>query len=38
MTVTIICPIVRTFIDNHPEYEDLVDRKRPGVKTAARAS
>jgi predicted GNAT family acetyltransferase len=31
-TVTIICPIVRTFIDSHPEYEDLVDANHPGVK------
>ena len=31
-TTTIICPIVRTFIDNHPQYEDLVDLKHPGVK------
>jgi predicted GNAT family acetyltransferase len=31
-TTTIICPIVRTFIDHHPQYEDLVDLKHPGVK------
>ena len=31
-TMTIICPIVRTFIDNHPLYEDLDDLKHPGVK------
>jgi predicted GNAT family acetyltransferase len=31
-TTTIICPIVRTVIDNHPQYEDLVDLKHPGVK------
>ncbi|NEN07787.1 GNAT family N-acetyltransferase [Diaminobutyricibacter tongyongensis] len=31
-TVTIICPIVRTFIDSHPQYEDLVDVAHPGVK------
>ena len=24
-TVTIMCPIVRTFIENHPEYADLID-------------
>jgi len=35
-TTTIICPIVRTFIDNHPEYEDLVDPVHPGVKNVAR--
>jgi predicted GNAT family acetyltransferase len=33
-TTTIICPIVRTFIDNHPQYEPLVDLKHPGVKSA----
>jgi predicted GNAT family acetyltransferase len=33
-TVTIICPIVRTFIDKHPQYEDLVDPQHPGVKSA----
>jgi predicted GNAT family acetyltransferase len=32
-TTTIICPIVRTFIDNHPQYEPLVDLKHPGVKS-----
>jgi len=31
MTTTIICPIVRTFIDKHPQYEDLVDPNHPGV-------
>jgi predicted GNAT family acetyltransferase len=30
-TMTIICPIVRTFIDKHPQYEDLVDANHPGV-------
>ena len=35
-TTTIICPIVRTFIDNHPHYEDLVDLEHPGVRNAAR--
>jgi predicted GNAT family acetyltransferase len=35
-TVTIICPIVRTFIDNHPQYEELVDVTHPGVKNAAK--
>lgn len=35
-TTTILCPIVRTFIDEHPQYEDLVDRKSPGVVNAAR--
>jgi len=31
-TITIRCPIVRTFIDRHPEYEDLVDVAHPGVR------
>jgi predicted GNAT family acetyltransferase len=35
-TITIICPIVRTFVDNHPQYEDLVDREHPGVKNSSR--
>lgn len=30
-TVTILCPIVRTFIDRNPEYADLVDPDEPGV-------
>lgn len=30
-TVTILCPIVRTFIDRNPEYADLVDPDAPGV-------
>jgi predicted GNAT family acetyltransferase len=30
-TVTIFCPIVRTFIDAHPAYADLVDPAHPGV-------
>jgi predicted GNAT family acetyltransferase len=33
-TTTILCPIVRTYIDNHPYYEPLVDPKHPGVKSA----
>ncbi|WP_431278675.1 GNAT family N-acetyltransferase [Leifsonia poae] len=35
-TVTILCPIVRTFIDNNPEYADLIDSEHPGVATAGR--
>ena len=31
-TVTIMCPIVRTFIDHNPEYADLIDPERPGPK------
>ena len=34
-TTTIICPIVRTFIDKHPQYEPLVDPRHPGVKSAS---
>jgi predicted GNAT family acetyltransferase len=30
-TVTIACPIVRTFIEHNPEYADLIDPKHPGV-------
>jgi predicted GNAT family acetyltransferase len=30
-TVTVMCPIVRTFIDHNPEYADLVDPNYPGV-------
>ncbi|WP_306193174.1 MULTISPECIES: GNAT family N-acetyltransferase [unclassified Streptomyces] len=32
-TVTIICPVVRSFIDEHPEYAALVDPNRPGIRT-----
>jgi predicted GNAT family acetyltransferase len=30
-TVTNLCPIVRTFIDKHPQYEDVIDPNDPGV-------
>jgi predicted GNAT family acetyltransferase len=30
-TVSIMCPIVRTFIDNNPEYADLIDPEHPKV-------
>lgn len=36
-TTTILCPIVQTFIDHHPEYADLIDREHPG-RTRARPS
>jgi hypothetical protein len=26
-----MCPIVRTFIENNPEYADLIDPEHPGV-------
>jgi uncharacterized protein len=29
-TVTIICPIVGEFIQEHPEYADLIDPAHPG--------
>jgi uncharacterized protein len=29
--ITILCPIVNTFIDTHPAYADLVDAEHPGV-------
>jgi predicted GNAT family acetyltransferase len=32
-TVTIICPVVREFIDRYPEYEDVIDRAEPGIKS-----
>lgn len=35
-TVTIMCPIVRTFIEHNPEYADLVDPEHPGVSTGHR--
>jgi hypothetical protein len=34
-TATIICPAVREFIDRHPEYEDVVDKREPGIRSAA---
>ncbi|MET7672993.1 GNAT family N-acetyltransferase [Micromonospora luteifusca] len=30
-TVTIMCPIVRTFIERNPEYAGLIDPEHPGV-------
>ena len=36
-TVTIICPAVREFVDHHPQYEDLLDKNRPGVRSRADA-
>lgn len=33
-TVTIVCPVVRTVIDHHPQYEVLVDLVHPGVRHA----
>jgi len=34
-TVTVMCPIVRTFIEHNPEYADLIDPKHPGVTKGA---
>lgn len=31
--VTILCPIVRTFIDRNPGYDDLVDPDLPGLRS-----
>ncbi|MEO3773089.1 GNAT family N-acetyltransferase [Micromonospora sp. B9E7] len=30
-TLTIMCPIVRTFIEHNPEYADLIDPEHPGA-------
>jgi predicted GNAT family acetyltransferase len=30
-TVTIMCPITRSFIERHPDYADLIDPKHPGL-------
>lgn len=35
-TVTIVCPIVRHFIERNPEYADLIDAEHPGRSTASR--
>jgi predicted GNAT family acetyltransferase len=37
-TVTIMCPIVRTFVERHPEYGDLVDAQHPGVVKGSQQS
>jgi predicted GNAT family acetyltransferase len=37
-TVTIMCPIVRTFIEKNPGYADLIDPKHPGVTKGSRQS
>lgn len=34
-TVTVMCPIVHTFIEHNPEYADLIDPKHPGVTKGA---
>ncbi|MEV4807266.1 GNAT family N-acetyltransferase [Nonomuraea sp. NPDC049421] len=35
-TVTIMCPVVRAFIDRNPEYTGLVDPEHPGVAAGRR--
>lgn len=35
MTATIMCPIVRSFIEKNPEYADLINPDHPGVMRAA---
>ena len=37
-TVTIMCPIVRTFIEKNHEYAALVDSKHPGVTKGSHQS
>jgi predicted GNAT family acetyltransferase len=34
-TATVLCPIVRTFIDKHSEYQGVVDQEHPGVVRVA---
>jgi predicted GNAT family acetyltransferase len=36
-TVTVLCPAVREFMDHYPQYEDLLDKNRPGVRSRADA-
>lgn len=36
-TVTVICPAVREFMDHYPQYENLLDKNRPGVRSRADA-
>ncbi len=37
-TVTIMCPVVRAFIDRNPEYADLIDGRHPGVRDGSHRS
>jgi predicted GNAT family acetyltransferase len=32
-TVTVMCPIVRSFIERDPDYADLIDPEHPGLAT-----
>jgi predicted GNAT family acetyltransferase len=33
-TITNYCPVVRTFIEHHPDYADVIDPDQPGVFTS----
>lgn len=33
VTVTVLCPIVRAFLDRTPGYDDLVDPELPGLRS-----
>jgi hypoxanthine phosphoribosyltransferase len=35
-TLTIMCPIIVTFVENNPQYSDLIDSAHPGVMKTAR--
>jgi predicted GNAT family acetyltransferase len=35
-TATIMCPIVRAFVEHNPGYADLIDPKHPGVVRVSR--
>jgi hypothetical protein len=37
-TVTVVCPAVREFMDHYPQYEDRLDKNRPGVRSRADAA
>jgi predicted GNAT family acetyltransferase len=37
-TVTVVCPAVREFMDHYPQYEDLLDKNRRGVRSRADAA
>jgi len=30
--ITILCPLVNHFIDDHPQYADLIDAEHPGTQ------
>jgi predicted GNAT family acetyltransferase len=37
-TVTIMCPVVRTFVEHHPQYADLINPNYPGVTNGSHGS